>query len=130
MADRFGQIDISATMIEMNPHVGITLRGFDYTRVERRAPDRVDAFFWIDIVRREMQIAGFIVNHPAAHRDRVLEHLIGDTELLESMNPSRREREIDRSATDDIAFARVSPSFVKIDIVSAPPQVGSEQAAG
>ena len=77
-----------------------------------------------------MQIAGFIVNHPAAHRDRVLEHLIGDTELLERMNPARREREIDRSAADDIAFTRIGPPFVKIDIVSAPPQIRSEQAAG
>ena len=58
------------------------------------------------------------------------QHFIGDAELLERVNPARREREIDRASADDIAFARVGPSFVKIDIVSAPPQVRREQSAG
>ena len=126
IGDRFGQIDIGATMIEVDPHVRITLRGFNYSRVERRASDRVDAFFRIDIVRREMQITRFIVNHPAPHRDRVPEHLIGDAELLKRVNSARRKREIDRAPADNVAFAWISPPFVKIDIVSTPPQVRCE----
>ena len=130
IGDRFGQIDIGATMIEMHAHVRITLRGFDHGRVERCAADRVDAFVRIDIVRREMQIARFVVNHPAAHRDGVAQHFIGDPELLERVNPARGEREIDRASADDIAFARIGAPLVKIDFVSAPPQIRREQSAG
>jgi hypothetical protein len=59
----------------------------------------------------------------------VLEHLIGDTELLERMNPARRERKIDRTPTDNVAFARISPSLIKIYIVPAPAQIRGEQPA-
>jgi hypothetical protein len=69
------------------------------------------------------------VDHAAAHRDGVSQHFIGDAELLERVNPARREREIDRSSADNIAFARIGPSLVKIDIVPAPPQVRAEQSA-
>ena len=77
-----------------------------------------------------MQIARFVVDHPAAHRDGVPQHFIGDAELLERVNPAGRKREIDRASADDVAFARISPAFVKIDIVSAPAQVRCEQSAG
>ena len=69
------------------------------------------------------------MDHSAAHRDRVLEHLIGDTELLERVNPARRDREIDGTPTDDVAFARVSPTLVKIDVISAPAQIRGEKSA-
>ena len=70
------------------------------------------------------------MNHAAAHRDSVLEYFIGDAELLERVNPAGREREIDRSPTDQIAFARIGAAFVKIDLVAAPSHVGGEQSAG
>src|SRR5438046_6823567 len=44
------EIDISATVIEIDAHVRVTLGGFDHGGVERGAADRVDALFWIDIV--------------------------------------------------------------------------------
>src|ERR1700730_9153839 len=66
------------------------------------------------------------MDHSAAHRDRVLEHLISDTELLERMNPTRRERKINRASTDDIAFARIGAALIKINLVSAPSQVRAE----
>jgi hypothetical protein len=71
MADRFGQIDAGAFVIEMDAYILITLRRFDYRSIKRGAPDRVDAFLGINIVGREMQRAGFIMNHSTAHRDRV-----------------------------------------------------------
>jgi hypothetical protein len=71
MADRFVQIDVGAFVIEMDAHIRITLRRSITAGVKRSPPDRVDAFLGIDIIRREMQRPGFIMNHPAAHRDRV-----------------------------------------------------------
>lgn len=129
-ADRFGQINVDAPMIEMDSNIRIALRRFDHSGVERGATDRVDALGWINIVRREMQSAGFVVNHPAAHCDRMFEHFISDAELLERVNPTRGKREIDRPPPDNIALARVGPPLVKIDIVSAPPQVRAQQSAG
>src|SRR5947207_1857847 len=83
------EIDIGATVIEHDAHVRITLRRFDYGGVERGAADRINMFVRIDVVRREMKIAGFIVDHSAAHRDSVLQHFVGDAELLECVNPAR-----------------------------------------
>ena len=127
---RFVRIDVGALMIEMHSDVRITLRRFDHDRVERRATDRVDVFVWIDIVRREMQVAGFVVDHASAHRDGVSQHFVGDADPLERVNPARREREIDRPPADNITFARIGPSLVKIDIISATPQIRGEQSSG
>ena len=77
-----------------------------------------------------MELARFVVDHAATHRDRVLEHFIRDAELLECMNPARGKREINRASADNIPFARIGPAFVKIDIVPAPAQVRSEQPSG
>jgi len=41
-----------------------------------------------------MQLAGFVMDHPAAHRDRVSQHLVGDTELFETVNAARGKSEI------------------------------------
>src|SRR6266566_9434403 len=107
MRDRAIQIDVGALVIEIDSHGRVALSGFDHSRVERRAPDRVDAFFWIDIVRdkygRPSRPGG--MNHPAPHRDGVLQDFICDPKLLERMNPARGEREIDRAPADNIAFA-------------------------
>jgi hypothetical protein len=45
------------------------------------------------------------------------------------MNTPGRNRQINRPSADDVAFARISAALVKIDIVSAPAQVGREQSA-
>src|SRR5438128_2997017 len=116
-------------MIEMDAHVRISLRRLDHGGVERGAPDRVDAVIRIDIVGGEVQRAGFIVNHPATHRDGVPQYFVRDAELLERVNAPCRNRQIDRPPADNIAFAWVSPSLVKIDIVATAPQVGGEQSA-
>ncbi len=71
--------------------------------------------------------AGLIVNHPAAHRDRVLQRFMRDADLFERMNAPRRNRQIDRSSADDVSFAWISTPFVKIDIVPAPAQIRGEQ---
>ena len=129
MSSRGVEIDVGAFVIEMHAHVRITLCRFDNRGVERGASDRVDAFVRIDIVGRKMQRAGFIMNHPAAHRDRVLQCFVGDPDLFERMNAARRNRQIDRASADDVAFARISAPLVKIDIVSAPSQICREQSA-
>jgi hypothetical protein len=69
------------------------------------------------------------MNHSAAHRDRVAQHFVGNSNLFEGVDSTGREREIDRASPDQIAFARISPAFVKIDIVPTPPQVRAEQSA-
>ena len=77
-----------------------------------------------------MQIAGFVVNHAPAHRDGVLHYFISDAELLERMNSARGKRKVDRAPADEVPRARVGPSFVKIDLVSALPQVCGKQSPG
>ena len=59
-----------------------------------------------------------------------LQDFVGDAELFERVNPAGGKREIDRASADDIAFARIGPAFVKIDIVSAPPEIRGEQSTG
>ena len=74
-----------------------------------------------------MQRARFIVNHPATHRDRVLQRFMRDADLFQCMNAPGRNRQINRSSADDVAFARISAALVKIDLVPAPPQKCGEQ---
>ena|SRR5438093_8684251 len=128
MADRFVQIDVSAFVIEVDAHVRVPLRGFDYRGVKGSAPDRVDAFFGINIIRREMQCAGFIMNHAATHRDRVPQRFVSDPDLFERMNPTRRNCQIDRTSANNVAFARISSPLVKIDFVTASPKVRGQQS--
>ena len=123
------EIDLNATVIEVYSHVRITLRRLDHSGVERGTPDRVYALGRIDIVRREMQRAGFIVDHAATHRDRVLQDLIGDAKLLKRVNPARRNSEINRASAYNVAFARIGTPLIKIVIVSAPAQIGRQQSA-
>src|SRR5207244_11113375 len=88
------------------------------------------AVFRIDVVGGEVQRAVFIVNPPAAHRDRVLQRFVRDADLFERMYAARRNRQIDRPPADNVAFARIGSSLIKIDIVATAPQVGGEQSAG
>ena len=113
----------------MHAHVRVTLRRFDDRGVKCGASDRVDALLGIDIVGREMQHAGFIVNHPAAHRDGVLQRFISDADAFERMNSPGRNRQIDRTPADYVAFAWISASLVKVNIISSPAQVRCEQPA-
>jgi hypothetical protein len=124
------QIDVGAAMIEMHSHVWIALRGLDHRGVERGASDLVDVFVRVAVVGGKMQVTGFAVNHSTAHRNRVPQYLVSNPELLERVNPTRGEREIDRPPSDDISFARISSPLVKIDLVSAPPEVRREQPSG
>ena len=101
----------------MNAHIRVTLRGFDYRGVKRSAPDRVDAFFGIDVIRREMQCAGLVMDHSAAHRNRVVQHFVSDPDLFERMNPTRRNCQIDRAPSNKVAFAWIGPTLVEVDFV-------------
>ena len=76
-----------------------------------------------------MQRARFIVNHPTAHRDCVLQRFMRDADLFERMNAPGRNRQINRTSADDVAFARISAPLVQIDIVPSPAQIGREQSA-
>ena len=71
-----------------------------------------------------------VVNHPAAHRDGVAQHFIGESELLERVNSAGGEREIDRAAADGVARARVGAALEEIDLVAAPAEETGEQSAG
>jgi hypothetical protein len=70
------------------------------------------------------------VNHPAAHRDRVLQCFLGNPDLFQRVNPACRNRKIDRAPADDVPFAWVSAPLVKIHFVSAPPKICREQSSG
>ena len=129
MSKRGVNIDSGALVIEMHADVWIALCRFDNCGVERCASDRINTFFWIDIVRAKMQLAGSIVNHPTAHRDRVFQCFLGDPDLFQRVNPACRNRQIDRTSAEDVPFARVSAPLVKIHLVSAPPQIRGEQSA-
>jgi uncharacterized protein YciI len=52
---------------------------------------------------------------------------VGDADLFERMNAPGRNRQIDRASADDIAFAGISAALVKIDFMSAAPQIRREQ---
>ena len=119
-------IDVGALVIEFYMHIWITLGRFDYRRVERRAADRIDVLVRIDVVGREDRARSRAcgMDHSAAHWDRVFQYFISNTDLLERVNSAGRKREIDRTSTDHVAFARIGPAFVKIDLVSAPAEIG------
>jgi len=116
-------------VIETHADVRIALCRFDNRGVERCASDRINTFFRIDIVRAKMQFAGSIVNHPTAHRNRVLQCFFGDPDLFQRVNPACRNRQIDRAPADDVPFARISAPLVKIYLVATPPQLRCEQSA-
>jgi hypothetical protein len=127
-----GGVDINAgaLVIEMYTNVGIALCRFNNGCIERRASDRINTFFRIDIVRAKMQLAGSIVNHSTAHRDRVLQCFLGDLDLFQRVNPACRNRQIDRASADDVPFAGISAPLVKIYVVSAPSEICREQSPG
>jgi len=128
MSNRRVDIDAGAFVIEMDTNVRITLCGFDNGRVECCASDRINTFFRIDIVRAKMQLAGSIVDHPAAHWNRVPQRFISEADLFQCVNPACRNRQIDRTSADDISFTRVSAPLVKIHSVSAPSEICRKQA--
>jgi hypothetical protein len=70
------------------------------------------------------------MDHAAWHRDGVSHYFVSDTELLERVNAARGERKVDRPPPNEIARARVGPPLVKIDLVSAPPEIRGEQPSG
>src|ERR1041385_6275571 len=116
-------------MIEKDADVWMPKRGFDDSRVEGGAADGIDVVPRIAVVRREMQFAGLVVDHPAGHRDCMAENFVGNAELFERVNPSGREREIDRAAANDVTFARIGPALVKFHLVSAPPEISRQHSA-
>src|SRR4051812_41116893 len=69
------------------------------------------------------------MDHPPAHRDRVLEHLLRKSDLLERMNAARGKREIDRTTANEVPGARIGPTFVKLYLVTASAEICSEQTA-
>ena len=77
-----------------------------------------------------MELARFVVDHPAAHRDGVLQDFIGNAELLERMNSTGGKRQIDRAAAHEVAGARIGSPLVQLDLIPAPAEIGREQPAG
>src|SRR6516162_8049874 len=129
MRDRAVKIDLGAFVIELDAHLGITLCRFDDRRVERSAPDRVDAFLGVDIIRRKMQRPEFIMNYPATHWDCMFQGLFSDPDLLQRMNTACRNREVDRASAHDVPFTRISTAFIKIDFMPTLSQIRREQSA-
>src|SRR5205085_10304966 len=105
-----------------------TKRGLDDRRIERSAADGIDVVPRVAIVGREMKLAGLIVDHAAGHRDRVLEDFVRDPKLLQSVNPTGGEGEVDRAAADNIALARIGTALVQIDVIPAPAKISGQQS--
>jgi hypothetical protein len=70
------------------------------------------------------------MDHATAHRDGVLEDFFSNAELLEGVNAAGGEGKINRASADEVAFARVGPAFVKIDLVTAPAEECGEESTG
>src|SRR5438105_3050848 len=68
------------------------------------------------------------MNHPAAHRDRMMQRFVSDSNLLERMNAARRNRQVDGASANDVPFTRIGSSFVKIHIVPSSSQIRREQS--
>jgi hypothetical protein len=64
-------------VVEFDSHIRIPLSRLDHDGVKGAAADRVDALIRVAIVGREMESAGFFMDHAAPHRDCVLEDFIG-----------------------------------------------------
>src|SRR4029077_14445667 len=127
MSERRIDIHAGALVIEMDTNIGIALCRFDNRCIECRSPDRVDALFRIYVVRREMQRPGFVMDHPAAHWNRVSQRFISNPDLFERVNAACRNRQVNRASPNDISFVRVSAPLVKIHFVSAPSEICREQ---
>lgn len=117
-------------MIERDLDVGITQRGFNDSRIQRGASDRIDVFIGIAVIGGKMEVAGFVVDHPAGHGDGVTEDFIRDPKLFERVNSASGEGEINRAPANDVPFARIGAALVKRDLVAAAPEISSEQTAG
>src|SRR5438132_3671227 len=129
MSNRRVEINPSAPVIEIHTNVGITLCRFDYCRVERGASDRVDTFLGINVVWRKLQCTTAIMDHPAAHRDRVSQRFLGNPNLFQRMDPARRNGQVNGASADDVPFARISAPLVQIHLVPASSQIRCEQSA-
>ncbi len=70
------------------------------------------------------------MDHPAAHRDRVTQHLVRNPELLECVNAARGEREIDRAAADEVAGVRIWTALEELDFMAASAEESGHHSAG
>ncbi len=123
------EVDVVTAVIEFHPDIRITLSSLDDDGVEGAAADGVDALIRVAIVGREMERAGFVMDHASAHRDGVLQDFIGEAELLEGMNAAGGESEINRAAANSVACARVGPALVEVDLNTSPAEKSGEQAS-
>src|SRR4029079_8442171 len=80
ICDRLFEIDFGAAMVEMDANIWIPLRGFDDSGIKRGTTYGVDRFVRIAVVGEKMKAAGFVMDHTAAHRNGVTQHLISNTE--------------------------------------------------
>ena len=58
----------------------------------------------------------------------MLEHFVGDAELLEGVNSAGRKREINRAASDEVPLAWIRPALIKINFRASPTQVSREHS--
>ena len=89
--------DTDRTLLEVHDHPRLLLRGVEQYRIESVAGDRVDRLGPVRAVRLECQLAVTVVDHAAAHRQPVGEHLVGEPHALEGVDPPRREGQVDRA---------------------------------
>jgi hypothetical protein len=123
------EVDVGTTVIEFYLYIRITLGRLDDDSVEGAAADRVDALIRVAVVGREMERAGSAMDHAAAHRDGLLKDFIGDAELLEGVDATGGEGEIDRAAANGVARGWVGPALEEVDLKAAPAEEGGEQTS-
>ena len=70
------------------------------------------------------------VDHPAAHQDAGFEHLIGETDFAQRMQPADGKGEVDRPAGVLAMMPRIGPFLVQVDAAAGLAEGAGQQRPG
>jgi hypothetical protein len=114
----------------MHVHPGMARSGRDQHAVKIGAPDRPDDFVLALPVRLQCRLRGQFVHHAATHRDEQRPYLIHDSGLLERVQATRGEREVDGAAALGLRLPGIRTALVQRHLESAARQKQRQQCPG
>ena len=117
-----GRVEPDQPVVEDDPHSGQRGGLVQQGVVQRTPADRVDRPVAGRAVRLELLLALDRVDHPAAHRQRVGHHLLGQPDAAQRVQAPLGERQVDRATALGGAGARVGAALVEGHRVAAPGQ--------
>ena len=123
------EIHPHTAVLEVVPHSCVSTRLFEKRLVQPTAADGVDRVAWVCAVGLEAEPPCDGVDHSAAHRDRLVEHPLGQPGEAQRMNPPGREGEVDRPAPEKTLLAGIGPALVDRDLVPRLAQQTRQQRA-